>query len=295
MKNRKWIALLAALLLCAGLLSGCRLARDGETAESARLVGVAVRVPGEPDSVVETEEGVMVSWADGSGEETETLGDYRILFEQEEGEEGRGLVLDGFWPGDGHSDLRVTDDGEEYLFTGTLYLSATTFREDSYAEVMLDSVYREADGTLSTRTMGGMSGYVDGSRVSASEEETVSTPSESHARKVGWEVALRVVPALRSARVLAFDGQYDLLGEIPIDLGAETLSCRVPAGAACLVLETVSVDRDGGETVSRRIASREEWQGKEESPFTLYLPQENGLCLPAEVALEEVETPAALR
>ena len=176
----------------------------------------------------------------------------------------------------------VTDEGEETEFTGTVCLSRAVFGEGTYAHAYVCPVYETGDGSLVAGQGNVMAGALGDSSVSVRESETVTENGKKTVRAFGYTVAFRLVDPLVSARMLAFDGEHRLLNEQALDLSGEEIHYAAPDGAAYLILEET---REGRQAVSRQIASLGEWDG-DASPFTLYVPQADGVCLPVQVTID---------
>ncbi len=285
--NRRFVMILTLAAL-AVLCCGCRLAREEVAARDDRMVGVTLSVVdwGEPTGY--DEEGNPYWDLTGQDDPMPTegeLGSYTYCVLREETEEGPASAAEGFWPGDMHTHLSVSDDGESVELTGTVCLSREKFNEDAFAEVYVRPVFRDGEGALySDTSSGGMAGNIGESTVSMAQTETAAKNGETLSRAFSWSVTLKVVDPVLSARVLSFDEAGALIGSEELALSAEGMACAAPESAAFLVLEAVSVGADGQTAVSRQIASRGEWDG-DASPFTLYLPLPDGICLPVGVEI----------
>ena len=282
--NRRFALLILALCMALAC-AGCRLAREEESAQDSRLVGVTLKIAdwGEPTG---TDEEGNPYWAltDGEGpdEDPDALGQYSLILLEVENEEGRGTEAQGVWPGEGHTHITVTDEGEETEFTGTVCLSRAVFGEGTYAHAYVCPVYETGDGSLIAGQGNVMAGALGDSSVSVRESETVTENGKKTVRAFGYTVAFQVVDPLVSARMLAFDGEHRLLSEQALDLSGEEIRYAAPDGAAYLILEET---REGRQAVSRQIASLGEWDG-DVFPFTLYVPQADGVCLPVQVTID---------
>ena len=112
--NRRFALLILALCMALAC-AGCRLAREEESAQDSRLVGVTLKIAdwGEPTG---TDEEGNPYWAltDGEGpdEDPDALGQYSLILLEVENEEGRGTEARGVWPGEGHTHITVTDAQE---------------------------------------------------------------------------------------------------------------------------------------------------------------------------------------
>ncbi len=283
--NKRY-ALLAALLCAAMLLGGCRLAREEQRADEKRLVGVTIKIQdwGEPTGLDE-EGNPYWEWPDGETPDpySGSLGTYSYYILSGEDDAGPYTSMEGSWPGDADTHLTVTDEGENTVFTGTVYLNRALFDEETYREIYVCPVYLDAEGELSSESGQGMSGSLGSSSITISETESTTKDGASFSRGFSCSVTFETVDPLTSARMLAFDGENTLIEAADLPLSTEGMAWTAPANAAFLVLESTVLDANGRETITRQIASRGEWE--KASPFKLFIPQEDGLCLPVTVEI----------
>ena len=171
---------------------------------------------------------------------------------------------------DGHTHVRVTDEGESVELTGTVYVACGSL---TFPTFYFNPVYQSGDGLVYALSGNGLSfdGDIPGGSAShrVEEESRTETGSGVSAARSSVEITITFVEETDNVEILEMDSGHSVLSRLSCAPGELPQELRVRPDTAYIVLETL--DRQG--EVTRTLYQR----GDE----TLTAPfcREDGICV----------------